>query len=350
MADTVLQMKIAYTITISDINGLRRNLQICVGDVTTASESGQVDVLAISCFPDDYLPRPHTIVGQLKAKGVDLHKLSLDKAIDDRLRWQTWISQPLGISSPFGRIACFEHGLAQKPNAVVGNLFRALTGFAIAGGSNELGTVRVPLLATGDQQANMDEMLEAIIRQAYNQLRLSLPVETVQIVLYSGWNNLFEMILKAGLTIKQVQQEWAALQLSPIPSFDYFVSYRRVDHDILEIFLKGLNFLRPNLRIFLDKKAIPHGVFWKPELVGSIYNSKKFLCLITDSYTDSGECVDEFHAALSCGLHRDNFLVPLQLLSRYDLDTLPSAFRSVNLIDARCPPNQFSAVLDAILD
>jgi len=84
--------------------------------------------------------------------------------------------------------------------------------------------------------------------------------------------------------------------------------------------------------------------------VGSIYNSHKFLCLITDSYPDSGECIDEFHAALSCGRHRQDFLRPLQALSSRSVEALPPAIRNLNLIDARSPPRQFNEVVDAVLE
>jgi hypothetical protein len=38
-------------------------------------------MLAISCFSDDYLPRPNTIVGQLKKMGIDVATLAQDKAV-----------------------------------------------------------------------------------------------------------------------------------------------------------------------------------------------------------------------------------------------------------------------------
>jgi hypothetical protein len=38
-------------------------------------------MLAISCFPDDHLPRPITIVGQLKMIGIDAAILAQDKAV-----------------------------------------------------------------------------------------------------------------------------------------------------------------------------------------------------------------------------------------------------------------------------
>jgi len=334
-----------HTVVIRDVSGKQRTLKICVGDVTDTSNSDKVDVLAISCFSNDYTPLLGTIVGQLKTQGIDLRELAEDKALDERARWQTWISQPLSINAPFGRIACFEHGKLKQPGSAVGNFFRALTGFALTYGNGELGIIRVPLLATGNQRADKAEMLDAIIRQAYNQLRLCLPVESVEVVLYSGWDNLHELIFKAALTIKQVQDEWSALKLSPDPLFEYFISYRRIDQDLLDKVLNGIKVRKPNARIFLDKQVLSHGVFWKPELIGSIYNSKKFLCIITDSYVESGECIDEFHAALSCGIYRSNFLIPLLSLTNRKLETLPASFRSVNLIEARCPPRIFDEVL-----
>lgn len=342
-------MNPVHTISITDVSGRNRSLQICVGDVTDTALSGPVGMLAISCFPDDYLPKPNTIVGQLKMRGIDVAALAQDKAVDERVRWHTWISQPLLDTSRFGRIACFEHGLFLKPHLVVGNLFRALTSFVLEGGKGELDCVRVPLLATGDQQADKSEMLEAIIRQAYNQLRMSLPVETVQVVLYSGWENLHELIFNAAVIVKKVQDEWALTRLSHAPLYDFFFSYRRIDRELINRILTGLRARRPELRVFLDQQVLAHGVFWKPELVGSIYNSQKFMCLISDSYVDSGECMDEFHAALSCGRHRSNFLCPLLSLASRSVDELPTVIRNVNLIDARCPPRRFEEVLDAVL-
>jgi hypothetical protein len=342
-------MKFVRTIPITDVSGRKRSLQICVGDITDTAQSGPVGMLAISCFPDDYLPRPNTIVGQLKKMGIDVATLAQNKAVDERHRWHTWISKPLLDKAPFGRIACFEHGIVLKPHQVVGNLFRALTGFVLEDGRGELDCVRVPLLATGDQQSDKYEMLEAIIRQAYNQLRMSLPVETVQIVLYSGWGDLHELIFNSAVISKQVQDEWALTRLSQIPSYDFFISYRRIDHELVNRVLTGLRVRRPELRVFLDHQELALGVFWKPELVGSIYNSQKFLCFISDSYVDSGECMDEFHAALSCGRHRGNFLRPLLSLTGRSVDELPTAIKNVNLIDARCPPRRFEEVLEAVL-
>jgi hypothetical protein len=99
----------------------------------------------------------------------------------------------------------------------------------------------------------------------------------------------------------------------------------------------------------LDERNLAKGIFWKPELIGAIYNSKKFLCLISDSYVNSGECIDEFHTATSCGRYRSDFLRPLLSLSKISIQDLPAVIKNVNLIDARCPPRKFDQVLDSVI-
>ena len=71
---------------------------------------------------------------------------------------------------------------------------------------------------------------------------------------------------------------------------------------------------------------------------------------MTDSYVDSGECIDEFHAALCCARHRESFLRPLLKLESRAVETLPLTFRQVNFIDANCPPRVLEDVVESILD
>ena len=340
---------LVHTLEISDLGGAARKLQICVGDVTDTQASGPIDLLAISCFPNDYLQTPRSIVGQLGKLGIDIGQLAQRKAGDERDRWQTWVSPPIGHGAPFGRIVCFEYGPMQDPATVVGNVFRAVSEFLLDLAQPEVGVLRVPLLGTGDQRADKSRMLEAIIHQAYAHLRGSLPVRTVQIVLYGEESGLHRLLIEAGIVLEQAKTLWATTRLSTPPDFDYFVSYRHIDRSLVDRVVGSLRDRDPNLRIFLDQQVLTPGVFWKPELVGSIYNANRFLCLITDSYTDSGECIDEFHSALCCGRHRPGFLRPLLTLVNRDVESLPLTFRQVHFIDAVCPPRNFDDVIDSIL-
>lgn len=342
-------MQIAHRIPIIDINGLHRELQICIGDATDGHSIGPVDLLAISCFPDDYWPREGTIVGRLKAQGVDIGKFALRKEKDWRAKWQTWISINLPEDAGIRRLACFEHGDKVSPAAAVGNLFRAVSEWVLSSDSADLGVLRIPLLSTGDQRADKRSMLESITRQAYAHLRGALPVRAVQIVLYEKDPNLGALLLHTGILIEQTVTEWRMSKLAEVPTHDFFVSYRHHDRSLVQELVGHMKARRSDLKVFLDHQELAPGVFWKPELVAGIHNARHVLCFITDSYPDSAECVDEFHAALCCSRYRRGFLRPLLHLTKRELASLPSIFQKVNLIDASCPPRSMSDVMDDVL-
>ena len=185
-------MNTVHTINIKDFNGQKRTLQICVGDITDTSQSGTVDMLAISCFPDDYIPLPHTIVGQLSALGIDISLLARDKAVDNRATWQTWISQSLGAHSSFGRIVCFEHGLIKRPASVVGNLFRTLTEFALAPSIGR--SVRIFLSSTF---RDFGEERDLLVRKVFPALRARLKDRFVELV---------DVDLRWGISVEEAER------------------------------------------------------------------------------------------------------------------------------------------------
>ena len=341
----------ALIVEVTDLTGTLRTLQICVGDITDTGSSGPVDLIAISCFPDDYLPTATSLVGQLRRNGVDVGHLAQHKARDERQRWQTWVSQPIGDESSFGRLICFEYGRDRDPSVVVGNVFRAVSEFVLDSGQPEVGVLRLPLLGTGDQGADKSKMLEALVHQAYTHLRGSLPVKTVQIVVHDQQKALHSLLVEAGSRIEQVKNSWTKNRLAAAPEYDYFVSYRRPDRPFVEGLVDALRARNSSLKVFIDQDpaALGHGFFWKPEIVRGIYNARRFLCVITDTYADSGECVDEFHMALCCGRHRTGFLRPLLRLNARQIETLPLIFRQINLINATFPPGDINTVLDKVM-
>jgi hypothetical protein len=339
---------LAHEVQVTSVSGERRSLQILVGDATD-TRSGSVDMLAISCFPDSYVPTPRTLVASLALRGIDVEDVARDKARDWRQGWQTWISQPLGAGVSVGRLACFEHGLRRDAASVVGNLFRAISEFALEERTGDIGILRLPLLSTGDQGADKSQMLEALLRQAYTHLRGALPVRTVQLVIHDRDPDLHRLLVEAGLGLELVRSEWAKIRLSEEPQYDYFVSYRRADAPYVDQLLDALRSRQSSVRIFRDTDSLRQGFHWKPELVAGVYNSRRAVCVISDAYPDSVECVDEFHAALCCARHREGFLRPLLRLSERAVESLPASFRRVNMIDARSPPRTMEQILTAVL-
>jgi hypothetical protein len=340
---------IVHSLQIADLNGQQRQLQICVGDVTDPEGAGPPDLLAISCARNSYVPIPGTIVRSLADRGVLLRELARRKARDWRATWQAWISEELPAEAPVRRIVCFEHGPWLDPASVVGNVFRAVSEFALETATGDLSLLRVPLLATGQQQADKLEMLEAILREAHAHLQAGLPILTAQLVLNDRNADLLALLVVAGRRLEENRAEWLAAAAAKASAFDFFVSYRRQDAALVESLVATMRNRRRGLRVFRDQESLPSGVFWKSQLLTKLYQCRQALCVITDTYVDSVECIDEFHAALCCSRKRGHFLLPLLSLRDRSVDTLPLSIRSVNLIPAACPPNRIEDVVDRIL-
>lgn len=355
-------MKYIHAKEFRDVQGRVRTLRICAGDATEPNGRGQADLLGLSCFMDNYDPTPGTIVEALDRRGIRVSESAAQKARDFREKWHTWVSNPLH-GKPFGRLVCFEHqnwrvwksgAPVVRPSSVVGNVFRAVSEFALEGNqdnmpASEFGTFRLPLLSTGNQGAEKSEMLEAIIRQAYDSLRGGLPVRNLEVVLYLEDPDLLSLVAEATAALERADRDWHTVKLSAEHAFDFFVSYRRTDAAFVQRVLQAMRLRKPDLNIFLDQENLKPGTPWKPELVRSIYNARHALCIITDTYPDSSECMDEFHVALSCSRNRRGFLRPVLRLSEKTLGSLPATVRGVNLIDGRCPPREMDEVVDALL-
>jgi hypothetical protein len=349
-----LGMQRVFSEEVTALSGDLRLLEICVGDATEVSPMERVDLLALSCFRDDYVPTPRTIVRALRDRGIDVQSVARNPARDYRDKWHTWISECLGSDASFGRLICFEHepingAMSVDPVSVVGNVFRAITEFVQETSTGALDTFRIPLLSTGDQGAKKSAMLAALLQSAYTHLRGSLPVRRIQIVLHHQSTDLHRLLVQAGRALEQARQEWAMSQLVQPPVYDFFLSYRRVDKEATSELVSALISRRPGLQVFLDERNLQRGVCWKPDVICAIHNSRRALCLITDTYADSRECVDEFHIALCLSRARPDFLRPLLRLTNRSIDSLPYTIRRVNLIDANCPPRRMDDVLDAVL-
>jgi hypothetical protein len=347
-------MKVVRSQSVTALSGQLRRLEICVGDATEVSSTERVDLLALSCFRNSYIPTRGTIVQALSSRGVVVGDLARQAVRDHREKWQCWISGSLPQAARFRRLICFEHEPASReqfidPASVVGNIFRAVTDFVQETATRELTIFRLPLLSTGDQAADKRLMLGALLHAAYAHLRGCLPVQRVQIVLHDKLPELHSLLLDAGQILEQTQAEWATAKLVDPPSFDFLVSYRRNDRDDLADLIRRIRAREPKIKIFLDERSLEKGICWKPEIICGLHNSRRALCLITDSYVESPECIDEFHIALCLSRARKNFLRPLLRLKARSIDSLPRTISRVNLIDAVSPPRNIESVITDVL-
>jgi hypothetical protein len=348
-----MSLNSVFEVKIIDSGGITRYLELCVGDIADTSSSGPVDLLAISAFHEDYWPVPNTVVRRLLDLGVDVAREAGRKARDWRQNWHCWISSELAVDTGgIRRLICFEHGQSQDGAVkVVGNVFRSVSEFVLERAAPPMDIFRLPLLSAGSQGADKVEMMTALIRQAYTHLKMGLPVKRVQLVLFDRELMLHTLLATAGAAMESCAPQWHQASLAGHQglAFDYFLSYRRPDRPMIESLVSSLSRRKPGLKLFIDQNNIKPGDFWKPEIVHAMSNSRQVVCLITDSYPDSPECMDEFHSALCHGLSRKGFVLPLLSLSAKSIDELPSTVRQINGIDARCPPREFDEVADAVL-
>lgn len=173
-------MKLLNTIPVKHDSNIR-HIELYHGDLADISPAEAVDLLVISAFPDDYEPTPRSLIGGLWAKGLSVADLAKRKEVDLRAAFSCWLSEE--IENPdfgFKRILCFEPLVRGKPAEVVGEIFQSLMPFAH--GNPPISKVAMPLVATGEQDVPVSDILEPLIDAAFHWLGLGLPIEQLKIV------------------------------------------------------------------------------------------------------------------------------------------------------------------------
>lgn len=347
-----MSFSVVESINVRDLYGEQRCLQFCVGDVTDTSDGERVDLLGISAFADDYSTFTPTVISSLLAAGINVQDEAARKIADWRDSWQCWFSDELEANLLIRRLVCFEHGNISAPEFVVSNFFRSIREFVLGSPINRLGLLRLPILSTGDQQADQKSMVHAIVREAFLSLKLSLPVDRIQIVLYERNVSLHRLLFQAGRQLAAMELEWVTHFDKSInqTEYDFFVSYRHRQREfVVDPLLEQLKRLKPDLRICIDHEILEHGVFWKPELMRGLVNSKHSLCIITHDYPTSPECMDEFHAALCLSRYRSRYLIPISAVSPNSHQSIPSTLDRIQSLDACCPPRKIEQVAKDVL-
>jgi hypothetical protein len=179
------------------------------------------------------------------------------------------------------------------------------------------GLIRMPLLATGDQGYSQLAILKELIRQTYLHLRTVEAIERVQIFLRPGNPELHALLVAAGIEIRECRLEILAAPQSRI--YDYFLSYRHENQDMKDQLVSRLRERLPESRIFVDKDDLLPGSNWKISLYQAMARSNHAICLATESYLESPECLDEFHLAINLNYKNSGYLIPLLSLKKRDL-------------------------------
>jgi hypothetical protein len=340
--------QVVFSEHITDHYGRKTWLEICVGDIIDC-ESKEVDFLVLSAFPDDYAKTEGSVIGKLSQIGVDVEQLARRKERDMRETWSCWVSREIRVSSqPVRRIVCFENAFdrrrgssvpkgMQNPADLVGDVFRSLREFLLSEPQRKASIVRVPLLATGDQEHDRLDMLRAIVRQAFLHLQFSDSIERIQIFLWPYTKQLHRLLVEAGSVIHECRTEFPAVEQSN--RYEYFISYRHVDSAIKDRLVEAIRSKNPGISLFVDKERLQPGSFWKAELLRAMSQSRQAVCIVTDSYPDAPECMDEFHMAFNFNSRRTGFLRPILSFRNRDISSLKGSMNRIHWDNRGFPPD-----------
>jgi len=322
---------------IKDVALKDRSLDIYVGDVTSTEELSPVDILCISAFPNDYWAEEGTVIHSLSQKGINVEQESDHKLFDWREQWQCWASTLLVNDVNIRQLICFEHAqYTSKPDEVVGNVFRSIRELILSQNYGDaLPTVRLPLLSTGDQGHPKPKMLEAMIRQAYLHLQAGLPVQKIEFVIYPGMREVYQLCALSGQVLDSCEKDWLrVMQINhDSPQWDLFFSYRHTNIKSMQGLIHDLKSCCADTSYFIDDKDLVEGYCWKPQLINNMARSRYIVCWITDDYADSGECMDEFHAAQILSFEGNMRLLPILNLKSRSIESLPDSLRRIHMID-----------------
>lgn len=305
-------------------------IELCVGDVTELRAHDAVDVLVVSAFPNCYGGAPGSLIAALERKGVSVSNLAKRKAADLRQVFSCWMSSetlnPQG-GIHFRRILCFEPPSRGTPGEFVGDIFRSLAPFV--GEDPPVKTVAMPLVASGYQGVDSEQMLRLLVEAAVRWMRIGMPLSCLKIACLPGTS--VEALKKVFQELKQ--------SLSPAGNrpkdaflYDVFVSYAHVDADHVAVFEKGLRNIIPNVRLFIDKSTLNHGSAWQQEIFESLDDCRKVVVFLTPSYLRSKVCLEEFNIALCRNREADSkVLAPIYLYTA----NLPTYMRLIQFWDCR---------------
>ncbi|WP_372365703.1 toll/interleukin-1 receptor domain-containing protein [Candidatus Uabimicrobium sp. HlEnr_7] len=314
-----------------------RFIQLYQGDLTKISKEDAVDILVVSAFPGSYAPVTGTLIGALDEKGVWVGALAADKEADLRDSFSCWLSKKITSTRKnaeinFERIMCFEpKGDREQVPEVVGDIFQSLIAFL--SNSDSLKNVAMPLVGTGNQQADLDSVLPALIEAAAHWLSLGLPVEHLKIAAYSQGS-----VNQAMEIFPQIKQKYHQQTLSNEKvvkddyKYDIFISYSHQNTKEANLLVSFLKELDSKIRIFIDRKELNVGCAWQQQIYDALDSCHKVIALYSHDYLNSKVCKEEFNIAL----YRDrdtteNLLFPIYL---YSTD-LPTYMKVLQYLDCR---------------
>ncbi|MBT30981.1 MAG: hypothetical protein CMO01_15085 [Thalassobius sp.] len=306
-----------------------KQIELYKGDLTAIPQDKAVDVLVISAYPNLYEPDPNSLVKCLLEKNVDVKELAKDKAVDLRQNFSCWLSKDISGQN-FKKILCFEPLSRGNPSELVGEIFQSLMPFVFV--PPGIKSIAMPLVTSGNQGFAPESILEPLIDAAANWLTMGMPVERISIVEIDEVKS--NELLRIFKEIKHKYDQKNSKKQNRIFKYDLFISYsHKNDKEITEI-VNMLLKVKPDIKIFLDKKDLDAGAGWQQELYDALDNCRRVIAFLSAPYIDSKVCKEEFNIAVF--RHREEEEIEPVLIPVYLYSTeLPTYMKLIQFSDCR---------------
>jgi hypothetical protein len=338
-----------------------KTIDLLLGDLAAIPPEHAVDLLALSAFRGDYTPTPSSLIGGLAAKGLSVARLAEVPEQDLRDSYSCWLSRPIGplqAQLNFSRILCYEPREPESAAEHIGDIFRGLIPFVL--GEPKVRSVAMPILAGGDMNQPVEEMLSALIGAGFNWLTRGVPVDTIKIVIrsdprmdaltehfdtlsrrfaspllesaVSGVRKLRRLVLPGGEATAPME-----LPVEPPPSavaapaYDVFISYSRKDAEAANHLHKCLTDGPHKLKVFIDKHDIAVGAMWQQKIFDALDTCRATAVLYSPDFLVSKVCLEEFNIGWLRQREEQGTMFPLLVRDA----ALPAHMRLLNYVDCR---------------
>ena len=309
-----------------------RRIGLYHGDLTQIPPDEAVDLLVVSAFQNDYLPTPTSVIGALARAGISVAELARDKAEDLREEYGCWLSKPIDDGHGFRRVLCFEPASRGSPPEVVGDIFRCLV--PVIEGGEDISSIAMPLVASGDARWPRDEMFKPLIEAAIHWLELGLRLDVIKVVERSRDK---AEALRQTLTRLKLEYEGRGLlpgagRLPDVAAYDVFLSYSHNDQAAADFLAGELRADESRPRVFHDMLSIDPGASWQQDIWEALEVCRKVVALYSPTYLTSKVCQEEYAIARLRHRNEGGVLVPLYLTTAAKL---PAYIEILNYIDCR---------------
>ena len=166
--------------------GEQKTVEVWCHDITTFPQD--FDLLTVSAFPNNYNTTARSLIGALwRNLGINVGELLTDPFIDLRPQIGCWLSRPLPASSTgglFTHIGCITLGGSEIGKGSIISRIRSYFHMLdlAADADVPMETILVPLIGTGDQNIQADQILLPLMNEVVSLLKRNNKVKKLLFV------------------------------------------------------------------------------------------------------------------------------------------------------------------------